>query len=150
MDIRAQAARDAKIFQRLNEEWTFDTMRLDGHRGRFTRLSTDVKCGAAGEYIFKSMRDAKTREPDFRITKKFSTFMFQWRTSIKKGQRIILKEYNSGNSRDVIRIPVLDNFLDPLDPSVDEMLFLHMMYPSLAEVWQSLEVAMEEMYLKLS
>lgn len=147
MDIRAQAARDAKIFQRLNEEWTFDTMRLDGHRGRFTRRWMDVKCG---EYVFKSAIGANTLEPDFRITRKFSTFMFQWRTCIKKGQRIILKEYGSGNSRDVIRIPVLDNFIDPLDPSVDEMLFLHMMYPSLAEVWQSLEVAMEDMYLKLS
>lgn len=150
MDIRAQAARDAKIFQRLNEEWTFDTMRLDGHRGFFTRPGKSVQVRMSGEYMFKGWRSSDGKEWDFRITRKFSTFMFQWRTSIKKGQRIILKEYNSGNSRDVIRIPVLDNFIDPLDPSAEEMLFLHMMYPSLAEVWQSLEVAMEDMYLKLS
>lgn len=150
MDIRAQAARDAKIFKRLNDEWSFDTMRLDGHRGFFTRPSKSDHFWTSGEYMFRGGKRPGGGEWDFRITRRFKTFMFQWRTSVEKGQRIILKEYNSGNSRDVIRIPVLDNFLDPLDPSIDEMLFLHMLYPSLAEVWQSLEVAMEDIYLKLS
>lgn len=152
MDIRAQVARDAKILKELNEEWTFTEMALDGVRGRLTRKSQTKLSWHAGienRWQFSQGMDLATRELDLRIMRKFPTFLFQWRTSKTKGERIVLKKFTTDSSRNVDRIPIREQFLDPTRPSPDEVLFLHMLYPELEVVWQDLGEALNDMYRKL-